>query len=489
MDNYTNEIFNYQSIDKFTKKNKKKNLNEFSNYLSTNLDLYLSFSIENVDKIDLLCDQIISSIPYIKQIFKKPFIVLNFQDEVLNVEKVKRMNSNTFSHLSRHIELINSFDNNKIKPKKLLSKIYIDDYTIYENKVFTILINQILLMISKRMSFLKDFISLSNRFNTNFYDSSYHKNYFLALGFLRMSYLRSQNKNYQKIKDLIGKMDYILKIIQPRLKKTVYKENNKHLKSNNIKLKRTNLFYHDKNYSKIYILFKYMKDNELIETKLPKFKLEQAYSNYVLFLLHFAITNFDFKPIEDVLDVNSPNIHYELSKFKLNLYKNNSHFTLEFKYGIKRYKINLYLENYENNINDNEDNIILTKFPIDYFSSNKVYISINNIDSFRRLQQIILKGMIYSQNKFSICPYCQNGLFQKHKDYYFCPFCKLEIQKVICPTTKKPYFITSLYNKKELRNIDTNYLEARYNFKNITKIDKEGNFICPCCNNIHKIED
>ena len=72
-----------------------------------------------------------------------------------------------------------------------------------------------------------------------------------------------------------------------------------------------------------------------------------------------------------------------------------------------------------------------------------------------------------------------------------------QIKSDVCPTTKKPYFYTDnahlkkyAINKADYRHDEYWYykkqVESMMYFRNITKIDPNGDIICPHCHEVHE---
>lgn len=83
--------------------------------------------------------------------------------EVVQVEKVKKIGSETVQHLSSHTQFIKTIDENgDVTPSKLLN-IYNDDYyAIYENRFIATLIRHLLIFVEKRYQFVLQNATLSD---------------------------------------------------------------------------------------------------------------------------------------------------------------------------------------------------------------------------------------------------------------------------------------------------------------------------------------
>jgi hypothetical protein len=141
--------------------------------------------------------------------------------------------------------------------------------------------------------------------------------------------------------------------------------------------------------------------------------------------------------------------------------------------------------------------VVLTPFEEEASSSNAIYVSIENIESFRRIQQLLLKGMVYADETHDDCPFCHGKLvYHPKSDLYECDSCHLSIAKYICPETKKAYWATGIVSKKKNVvnpadfTLDEKWLyerkvEGLLYFRNITKITDESRLVCPYCGKTH----
>jgi hypothetical protein len=141
--------------------------------------------------------------------------------------------------------------------------------------------------------------------------------------------------------------------------------------------------------------------------------------------------------------------------------------------------------------------VVVNPFDEDYLARDDVFISMEDVDSFRRIQQILLKGMVYSDQTRDICPFCGGKL---HKDPYRavhqCNDCMTQIVAAVCPDTNRPFFYTdNAHLKKYAINISDykqdeywfykKQVESSMFFRNITKIDNKSDIVCPHCGKTH----
>ena len=136
-----------EDIQTFVKKHQVISYIEFDYYVVHDMTL---FSIEpdyDFEKLERTIQHIKKATPAIKRIFSKPIIILKDTDDVLPVENARIINQNTLLHLANHGQYVANITNKGVKPRKLLTRLYEDDYSIYENMIFCNLVDDILSLI------------------------------------------------------------------------------------------------------------------------------------------------------------------------------------------------------------------------------------------------------------------------------------------------------------------------------------------------------
>lgn len=497
-----------EGIDRFIKKHQVVSYIEFDYYVVHDMTL---FSIEpdfDFEKLSEMIENIRKSLSAIKRIFNKPIIVLKDTDDVLPVENTRIINQNTLLHLANHSQYVENISKRGVKPRKLLTRIYEDDYSIYENIVFCNYIDDVLALIKKNRRTLNNLLYASNIMKFNLLEKVNHVNYFLALGKLHTGYIRDFSRYFNLSKELLKELAHISQTINPRLYKPVYKKNlrrNRHLP-----LKKTNIFLMQKDYQRVYKTYKYLLGNQVqIKEKditLDFENMRHHFLSYVQILTIFSAGHFNFEIDPNFkINLSSLDVTFTYKGWKLDIFSNNKketilHFTKEKVYKIilvgndyDHKKIHSYKKDY-----GVDEVIAVNQFEEDYLQRKDVLISIEDIDSFRRIQQIILKGMIYADTKRDVCPFCGGKLRKEpYQNLYQCDSCMTQIKKALCEETKKPFFYTDIAHlkkhvikKSDFEHGDTWYYEKQVEslmyYRNITRINEQGDIICPHCHKVHE---
>lgn len=497
-----------EGIQEFVKKHQILTYIEFDYYVVHDMTL---FSIEpdfDFEKLEKTIQYIKKSIPAVKRIFNKPIIVLKDTDDVLPVENARIINQNTLLHIANHGQYVSNITNKGIKPRKLLTRIYEDDYSIYENIIFCNFIDETLSLIKRNRRILNSLLYASDIMRFNLLEKVNHLNYFLALGKLHTGYIRDFSQYFNLSKEILNELSIISLAINPRLSKPIYRKNltrNKYLT-----LKKTNIFLMQKDYRQVYKTYKYLMGNQIkIEENNKSIDFDLLKSNYLMYvqiLTIFSIGHFNFEINPEVkINLSSLDASFSFKGWKLDVFNTNKKDILLYFTKEKTYKIMItgnvddtkITSNNKKNYDVNEV-IIVNPFNDDYQKSDDVYISMQDIDSFRRIQQIILKGMIYSDTKREICPFCGGKLHQDpYHGFYQCNDCMTQIKQGLCDANKKSFFYTDnahlkkyVIKKSDFKHDEYWYYEKQIEslmyFRNITKINHNSDIICPYCNKIHK---
>ncbi len=507
-DEFTSFASILEDIHTFVKKNKSLTYIEFDYYVVHNMTL---FSIEpdfDFKKLEELIVLIRKSLPAIKRIFSKPIIILKDTDDVLPVENARIINQNTLLHLANHSQHVSNITKNGVKPRKLLTRHYDDDYSIYENIIFCNYVDEVLALVKKNRRIFDDLLYASDIMRLNLLEKVNHLNYFLALGKLHTGYIRDFNQYFNLAKKLLHELSVISQAITPRLYKPVYKKNNK--RNTRLALKKTNIFLMQKDYHQVYKTYKYLLGSQNKEEKNKEVidfdEVSMNYLIYVELLTLFAVGHYNFeispafKMNLDLLDVS---FHYK--NWKLDIINNPKKeimlmFSKEETYKImitnRGYNVD-ELNHFKKEYGLNEV-VVVSPVYEDYLKREDVYISMQDIDSFRRIQQIILRGMIYADTARDVCPFCGGHLkYDQYHKLHQCSDCLIQIKEGLCTETNERYFYTDNTHHKQyiIDKSDIDYdehwfaekqIESLMYYRNITKISQDNEIICPSCNKIHQ---
>lgn len=499
----------YRDIQSFLAKNTCLSFMQFDYAVMHGLALFMLEPDFNFEDMEREIDTFLAAMPSIKRIFSKPRIHLKEREEILPTESVRIINNNTIQHVLSHSELWTDIQDGAIKPAKLLTRTYEDNYGIYENLVFCQTVDGIMSFVRTYMRFFKELIYTNQTIEINFLERVNHLNYFLALGKLHIGYSRSLELYYPVSMRCLGKLQLITDSIVPNLKRPVYKKNKS--RPQKVKVRKTNILSMDKDYRQIYKLAKRFSlgaansEEELRDKDLQG--LQRSYFGFCEALCVFAVSHFNFTCEESAtIDFTRLDIAFRFQGWELRLEglaaTPQSIITVTVKKdGV--YKIafiptvlptdGALLDAVKRTVSADEY-ILCTPYEDD--ERERSLIGITGIESFRRIQQIILRGMIYADGKRKECPFCHNTLtvnaeLSAAHPVYECLSCRTQIYKNLCPTKRRVYYYTKIAGlKKTAVGGDELWLakrktEAQMFFRNITNLTDDMQPICPHCNRVH----
>ncbi len=450
-------------------------------------------------------DKIIAALPAIKRIFADPITRITAVPEILPVESVRAINNQTVVHATAHSELWENITSEGLKPRKLLSFDNRDNYAIYENVVFARGVDMILSFVRKNIGFLNDILYSNRDLQFNLLERENHLSYFLALGKLHTGYVRDYAKYSVRAEGCMDRLLFIDSVLRARLGRPVYRLSKVHSKK--LTLKKTNIFKGHKDYKRVYALLKWFSEARLSEdfAEIGQESDTESYTLFCSLLTLFAAGHFNFEFSDKPISPQSMDAAAVFKEWKLSIKKINAEDKAALMLTVEKdvpYRVVLLpvtdtasgmqsLAGLKGRVAAEE---YLLAAPMADETSPTV-LSIYDIDSFRRLQQIILRAMVYSDFGRKTCPFCGEPLSAGDEGFE-CDSCRTVIASRHCSTENKPYFVTFIKNFSLKRETDTEYARrerlsfdkqtaSKMHFRNISPITAEGDLLCPFCKKIH----
>ena len=495
----------YANIETFIRAHSSFTYGEFDGYVLNDISLFDVPGDEQFSAIEKELDEILKALPSIRRIFARPLIRLRDTHETVPVEQAHVIDNYTFSHAARHSEIWEDITKDGIKPRKLMAVGRTETYMLYENLVLTKVIDEVLRVLARARMLLLDALYDFTDMQFNFLDRTYHDFFFLAMGKLHVEYARAHTQHYSAYARCVDKIRFIEKALRPRLSSALYLECKK--KKGKVTLKKSNAFRLHKDYREVYrlaLILERRKDNSQDNGEDDN-GCNEGDTIFCTLISMFAVGHFRFSfDRQAVLDLNDFDSNASFGEWKLNVRAVRSDGHRGILYSLKKdreYRICMVIgsrrdvsfdemQRFRENIPADE---YLFANPESFGEKDVVYLSLYNIDSFRRIQQIILRGMIYSDETMSICPFCGHST-EKTDDGYECPMCRSEVKKHTCPETGKEYFTSGIKKfvpaNKTMKNerdpfLHDRYAEASLHFRNITPMDANQAMVCPHCGKVH----
>ena len=485
---------------------------------------YTQFDLATIQKVNLFAmreeldirtlektlDKIIAALPAIKRIFARPIIRLKDKTELLPVESVHVINNRTLAYASVHSETWGNITPGEgMRPKKLLTLRHEDSYVTYENIGFAKAITVIFRFIAHAMQQMTDTMFAARDMRFNLLERQNHLAYFLAIGKLHVGYIHNCDRLRVASERCAEKMLFIDRVLSTRRSSPVYKSCKGRI--DRFVLKKSTTFRVHKDYAQIYKLLKWFAEHRLDVIEEPEEEEENTpgYTAYCHLITLFAAGHFSFEFAERPIDFMHMHARARFRDYRLLLRT----VTVGKKKAImisvqkeKLYRILLLpggtpadLESFRSRCHAEE---FLIASPSDEQGS--VYLSLFDIESFRRVQQLLLRAMVYADEKRDICPFCGEHLvaetdLKTRSPRYTCPVCRTVITEAVCPAEGKTYFETAINGYfptpvslstggKRERMLYRREVESLLFLRNITPSAPDGTPLCPHCQKIHTQE-
>lgn len=92
---------------------------------------------------------------HLHSIAKRPRIDLKYEEAVTEVSRARRLTSSTYTHLASHSECWQSMSLLGVTPRKVLARFSEDDYSIYENRVYARLLDELDKYLTRRLKYIQ----------------------------------------------------------------------------------------------------------------------------------------------------------------------------------------------------------------------------------------------------------------------------------------------------------------------------------------------
>jgi len=533
-------IIMYRSIVEFLKKKKSMNVKDFEFVTSRDLQLSIFPYAQDWDSpTAIYIREVENKMVYLKNIATRPVIHLRDEEEILPLEMVKRVNSKTIRHLGIHSKLWGNIIKGEVRPRKLSTRIYEDDYGIYENLVYKDLVDRISLLLQKRIRLLSDLVHVLYEITKKgVAEEVLHASYFLGYGKLYVGIFETKNiiaikKALIDAKKLYGEFNG-------------FKRYGVYVKNASAKpiagdVKLTNILAMHRDYKHVFKLMNQFKELFMGGAKETSVALQEesqdAYEIFCQLLTVFACKHFNFKrpPTSVIYSRRKAGGVFTFKDWELTIKANMNPLlginTIDFIVKNKKNQMKFLLipttyfiesargEKYQHiierlyNSKQIYDKYVFLE-PHEYRSAAELTygkrheykgedlfyavlpISITEVNSFRRIQKLLFESMVRTCLDNDMCGFCGSEKREKTDFKYFCDKCMMTIIIMECEACANQFYATYLdakprKGKKVVEEEDKNeaYVdeipeffkqEKYYSFLNIVEM-KQSMAICPYC--------
>ena len=226
-------------------------INDFNRRLSSTMDVKIEAEKPKIE--GLWMDKVEKTIPYIENILAAPTRLIINEEEVVKIEKIKKVTVESIKHLSKNAGFIEDVDENgDVKPGKLLNVFKEETLNTYENRfIYTLIQKMRAIVVREKNKLLKEKLATSKEFKqVDYQGKSYNGKDKVDIQIIMTSSSES-SKRTKEIKEMINRLKTLEKTIGNLMLTTTYQTLEKQnvqlitppLKKNNVILKNVNFQY------------------------------------------------------------------------------------------------------------------------------------------------------------------------------------------------------------------------------------------------------
>jgi len=508
------EIINsYKVVGGYISGLKRLNAMQFDYEIGRSISLCAFFKPEESMYDENLVEQITRAMPFFNNIFRQPVIHLREDYIVQDVDAVKRVDRHTVKELFKHPRHWKDVEDGVVVPNRLHTKVYDDDYCIYENRIFKCVVDMMLSFLGNRIRSLSSVImALNQRTELDPINGLNHIGYFSAIGKLYAGFINN-TEAINFINELYKRSAKPYKELFSHTNSRVYKMNRK-TRSISGTVNKTNIFTMHKDYKHVYRIWDLLSKNKESDANLHDIQMQSQthYEKYCQALALFSSNYFSFarKPEDIVLtkghvhatlvyhdwvlriDIEPlPSINVNAVKLEMTnqgLTKSVLLIPISYHFGTEKQP---YYEHVLKKLHVQghhfDKYVFLEPFlydePEHYDYSRMIWlnektrleygilpISISDINSFQRIQKVVFEQMVYTMQKdatrfcpttlapivISTCAFCGNELGQTVNGFA-CSRCKLVYEEHTCKNCSTPFRATFIDRSVDInkdRNIE-----------------------------------
>lgn len=251
-DEYSEKFNDLEQNHEFTEK-------FYQSFLSGNNNAYQKYIKETKNFDEEWIKTVESYIPSINKIVNNPQSTLKMEEEIVNIEKAKKITSQSIRHLSANTHLIKDVDaRGNVIPKKILTTYPEIDYGTYENRFIMTLIDRLFIFVRNRYEVIKENVLSFEKNHFNF-ESTFPINDSTVE--MKLDLVLTNEVNDRKInkynKELLTRVEYLNKIVTS-LKASQFMELMKNQRKIHPPIMKTNIIMKNVDYRNAYLLWLFL---------------------------------------------------------------------------------------------------------------------------------------------------------------------------------------------------------------------------------------
>lgn len=251
--------------DKITEMIDNVSTSDYNDFDSkTNSKLEYKRKTDNVSRDFSWLPIVEETIPYLDNIIRNPRRFIQQEEDIVIVEKSKKISTETIEHLAQHTNYIQEVDEDgMIRPSKVLNVQKEETWDLYENRFIFTLIKELARFIRKYTDKDLENPHTEIKSTVNYTGESAYKNEDIKISVNLETFKKEEPKNFNKA-EMIAKIEELRNIVTDFENSTFIKSLAKAIPVKS-PIRKTNVILKDVNFQKALALWEYMKNSEIGE--------------------------------------------------------------------------------------------------------------------------------------------------------------------------------------------------------------------------------
>ena len=239
-------------------------------------------------------DVIESTYPALIKIIRDPKKSLKYEQEIVAVEKARKVNSDTVRHLSSHTHLIKEIKDDNVIPSKVLTTYAEEELAIYENRFIKSLVKRIEMFIEHRYELMKESLESFETQRLNVEDKFLLSGQEVKIN-LDIAIKNDITVNLEVTKEQYNRLLYVRDLIQS-LKGTDFMRTLAKAPDVLPPIMKTNIILHNPDFKLCYNLWLYLDNIDGIDTNIDvkekNFRYSSNFEKDINNVMALALTSF-----------------------------------------------------------------------------------------------------------------------------------------------------------------------------------------------------
>lgn len=155
-----------------------------------------------------------SYFPSLDRIIANPRSNIRYEEDVVAIEKARKINSQSVKHLASHTHFVKSVERNgDVVPKKILTTYAEQEYVTYENRFIKTLIDRLFIFVANRYSIIKENVLSINKNHANIKSDFGINNTEVSLNIDIVVKKNVNNKNQKINMGLLKRVEHLNKMV------------------------------------------------------------------------------------------------------------------------------------------------------------------------------------------------------------------------------------------------------------------------------------